>query len=92
MTFRRRIAHPPFLLPWTSVKSVKKQHRLLGTYHGAAAEFAGILMLLGAYLLFRGRLFRNRSWNQWTVLDKLVGAIVAIGFLFFIVQRWISVL
>src|SRR5215813_408648 len=61
-------------------------------YHGAVAELAGALMLLGAFLLFRGRAWRNRGWEKWTVLDKVVGAIVGIGILFFIVQRWISIL
>ncbi len=32
MTFLRRLAHPPFLIPWESVKHVKKVHRFLGEY------------------------------------------------------------
>ncbi len=50
-------------------------------YHGAVAELAGILMLLGAFLLFRGRVWRKRDWVNWTVLDKFVGA-VALTWLF----------
>ena len=61
-------------------------------YHGVTADFAGVLMLLGAFLLFRGRVWRRRGWNNWTILDKVVGAVVGAGFLFFIVMRWVSIL
>ena len=30
MLFYRRLAHPPFLIPWESVKGIKKKHGLLG--------------------------------------------------------------
>jgi hypothetical protein len=33
MTFFRRLAHPPFLLPWESVKRVEKGHGFLGEYY-----------------------------------------------------------
>jgi hypothetical protein len=33
MQLDRRLAHPPFLLPWESVKHVKKEHRFLGDYY-----------------------------------------------------------
>jgi hypothetical protein len=33
MTFFRRLAHPPFLLPWESVRHIKKGHGLLGEYY-----------------------------------------------------------
>lgn len=61
-------------------------------YHGAVADFAGVLMLLGAFLLFRGRAWRKRGWNNWTILDKVVGAIVGLGILYFIVMRFVSIL
>jgi hypothetical protein len=61
-------------------------------YHGVTAEFAGALMLLGAFLLFRGRVWRKRGWSNWTILDKIVGGIVGVGILFFIVMRWVSIL
>jgi succinate dehydrogenase/fumarate reductase cytochrome b subunit len=32
MLFYRRLAHPPFLVPWESVKGIKKERRLLGEY------------------------------------------------------------
>jgi hypothetical protein len=32
MTLYRRLAHPPFLLPWESVKCIKKEHGFLGEY------------------------------------------------------------
>jgi hypothetical protein len=61
-------------------------------YHGAVAELAGVLMLLGAYLLFRGRVWRKRGWENWNVVDKIVGGIVGVGFVFFIALRWIDIL
>jgi hypothetical protein len=33
MTFFRRLAHPPFLLPWESVKRVEKGHGFLGEHY-----------------------------------------------------------
>jgi hypothetical protein len=33
MTFFRRLAHPPFLLPWESVKRIKKGHGFLGEHY-----------------------------------------------------------
>lgn len=62
------------------------------TYHGLTADFAGVLMLLGAFLLFRGRVWRKRGWANWTVLDKVAGAIVLLGVLYFIVLRFASIL
>jgi len=64
-------------------------HRFV--YHGAVADFAGVLMLLGAYLLFRGRAWRKRGWAYWTVLDKVAGAIVGLGIVYFIVMRFVSI-
>ncbi len=32
MLFYRRLAHPPFLIPWESVKRVKKEHGVFGEY------------------------------------------------------------
>jgi hypothetical protein len=32
MMFYRRLAHPPFLVPWESVKPIKKERGLLGEY------------------------------------------------------------
>jgi phosphate/sulfate permease len=61
-------------------------------YHGAVAVFAGVLMLLGAILLFRGRAWRKRGWVNWTVFDKVVGAIVGLGILYFIVMRFVSIM
>jgi hypothetical protein len=61
-------------------------------YRGAVADFAGILMLLGAFLLFRGRVWRKRGWDNWTILDKVVGAIVGLGILYFIAMRFVSIL
>ena len=61
-------------------------------YHGATAELAGILMMLGAYLLFRGLIWRRRGWSNWSILDKVVGACVGSGFLFFVALRWIAIL
>jgi hypothetical protein len=61
-------------------------------YHGITADFAGVLMLLGAFLLFRGRAWRKRGWENWTVLDKAVGAIIGLGGLYFIVMRFVSIL
>jgi len=61
-------------------------------YHGAVADFAGVLMLLGAFLLFRGRVWRNRGWDKWTIVDKIVGAIVGLGILYFIVMRFVSIM
>jgi hypothetical protein len=72
---------------------IKQEYRYhMWIYHGAIAEFAGVLMLLGAFLLFRGRVWRKRGWENWTRLDKAVGAVVGAGILFFIVQRWIAIL
>lgn len=72
---------------------ITRQYRdHLWIYHGVTAEFAGVLMLLGAFLFFRGRAWRNRGWDKWTVLDKSVGAVVGVGVLFFVGQRWISIL
>jgi hypothetical protein len=61
-------------------------------YHGVVADCAGVLMLLGAFLLFRGRVWRKRGWENWNVLDKVVGAIVGVGMLYFIVMRFVSIL
>src|SRR5437016_4404327 len=33
MTFLSRLAHPPFLLPWESVKRVEKRHGFSGEYY-----------------------------------------------------------
>ncbi|SRR5260221_14126278 len=33
MTFLSRLAHPPFLLPWESVKRVEKGHGVFGEYY-----------------------------------------------------------
>lgn len=81
-------------LAYCGIKTIiTHQYRYhLWVYHGATAEFAGVLMLLGAFLFFRGRVWRNRGWDKWTVLDKSVGALVGVGVLFFTVQRWISIL
>ena len=67
-------------------------HDRTWAYHGFTADFAGVLMLLGAALLFRGRIWRKQGWHTWIVLDKIIGAIVGAGVLYFIAQRWISVL
>lgn len=61
-------------------------------YHGVVADFGGFLMLLGAFLFFRGRASRKRGWVNWTVLDKVVGAIVGLGILYFIVIRFVSIM
>lgn len=61
-------------------------------YNGVTAEFAGVLMLLGAFLLFRGRAWRKHGWTNWTILDKGAGAIIGAGILFFIVMRFVSIL
>jgi hypothetical protein len=61
-------------------------------YHGAVAQFAGVLMVLGAFLFFRGFAWQNRGWDNWTVVDKVVGSIVGLGILFFIILRWIPIL
>jgi hypothetical protein len=61
-------------------------------YRGAVADFAGVLMLLGAFLLFRGRVWRNRGWVNWTVLDKMVGVIVGLGIMYFIAMRFVSII
>ena len=82
------------LLVFGGVRTIitHEYHHKMWVYHGAVADFAGILMLLGAFLLFRGRAWRKRGWNNWTVLDKVVGAIVGVGLLCFIVARFVSIL
>jgi hypothetical protein len=76
------------------VKTIIKHefHDRSFVYRGAVADFAGVLMLLVAFLLFRGRVWRKRSWENWTVLDKVVGAMVGLGVLYFIVMRFVSIL
>jgi hypothetical protein len=61
-------------------------------YHGAMAELAGVMMLLGAYLFFRGKVWRRRGWENWSLADKVVGGIVGAGMVFFAVLRWIDIL
>ena len=82
------------LLVFGGVQTIIKHefHDRSFVYHGPVAVFAGVLMLLGAFLLFRGRVWRKRAWANWVVLDKVVGAIVALGILYFIVMRFISIM
>ena len=51
------------LLTYSGLKTViTHEYRYrMWVYHGATADFAGILMLLGAFLLFRGRVWRHRG-------------------------------
>ena len=81
-------------LVYAGIKTIVTQefHQRMWIYHGAMAEFAGALMLLGAFLLFRGRVWRKRGWNNWMLLDKVAGVIVGGGLLFFMVMRWIAIL
>ena len=82
------------LLVFGGIKTIIKHeyHDHGFVYRGIVADVAGVLMLLGAFLLFRGRVWRKRGWANWTVLDKVVGAIVGVGILYFIVMRFISIL
>jgi hypothetical protein len=82
------------LFVFEGVKTIIKHeyHDHLFVYHGVVADFAGVLMLLGAFLLFRGLAWRKRGWVNWTVLDKVVGAVVGVGILYFIVMRFVSIL
>jgi len=82
------------LLVFGGVKTIIKHefHDHSFVYHGAVAVFAGVLMLLGAFLLFRGRVWRNRGWANWAVIDKVVGAVVGLGILYFIVMRFVSIM
>jgi hypothetical protein len=83
-----------FLLVISGIKTVIKHeyHDHSFVYRGVVADFAGVLMLLGAILLFRGRVWRKRGWANWMVLDKVVGAVVGVGILYFIVMRFVSIL
>lgn len=74
----------------TIIKHEFHDHKFV--YHGDVADFAGVLMLFGAVLLFRGRVWRKRGWANWTALDKVVGAIVGLGILYFIVMRFVSIM
>jgi hypothetical protein len=82
------------LLVFGGVKTIIKHefHDHSFAYHGIVADIAGFLMLLGAFLLFRGRAWRKRGWVNWTVLDKVVGVIVGLGILYFILMRFVSIM
>ena len=57
-------------------------------YHGAAAVLGGVAFVLAAYLMFRGCIWRKRSWNA---LDKVVGVLVGVALVIELIYKWVSI-
>ena len=76
----------PYIWPWLEpvmgvlflvcgVRTIVTQKYQYHTwvYSGAVAELAGVLMLLWAYLFLRGKVWRRRGWDNWSLADKIAG-------------------
>lgn len=87
-----RILGPLFgvLLLYGGIKTMvtKQYHYRSWIFHGTTAEMGGIMLLLIAYLMFRG-CFWTKKWNPF---DVGVGICAGVIFLGFLALEWTDIL